>query len=201
MVLRTIKWPNYVEPRSPEDQSRASAGDAAPLPAPQPASRGRRPAGVRGTPGGQSDVAEEVGSRFQGCGSLRPPALPGEPSLRPGFVSPAAAPVSSCWSCQMGRQSNQEPEFQAPQSGDSAGSSADTSRHLPLGLPPGGPPASDIPWRSRLSCLETPPPTPAGLGSLRGPLCPSGPGGWPPAGDSAEHPRAESPTSGSKEST
>ena len=146
-MLRTIKWPNYVEPRSPEDQSRASAGDAAPLPAPQPASRGRRPAGVRGTPGGQSDVAEEVGSRFQGCGSLRPPALPGEPSLRPGFVSPAAAPVSSCWSCQMGRQSNQEPEFQAPQSGDSAGSSADTSRHLPLGLPPGGPPASDIPWR------------------------------------------------------
>lgn len=92
-------------------------------------------------------MAEEVGSHFQVRGSLCPTALPRKPSLRPGFMSPAAAPVSSCLSWQKGRQSSQEPEFRAPQSGDSAGGSADTSRPLLLGLPPGGPPASDIPRR------------------------------------------------------
>lgn len=135
-------------------------------------------------------MAEEVGSRFQVRGSLRAPALPEKPSFCPGFVSAVAAPASSC--C-LGRR-----EGKVARSPSSKPRMVETCCEAlltpPEPLPPRlsscGPPASHIPRRCPPQLLRDAASHPTGLGSLRGPLCPSGPGGWPPGGDSARHPRA-----------
>lgn len=150
----------YVEPWSPDDQPRASAGDAAPI-----GSSARVPRKVlsqgEGAQEGRQMRLRRSAPASKRC-SLRLPALP------EAFILPRL--------CGLLGQLPSLPVCLGRREGKAAGSlsskphvvetvlggSADTSTTSAAGLSSGGPPASHI-LVDALSYSEMPPPTPAGL--------------------------------------